>query len=166
MEKPMKNQQGKKQHGFTLLELMIVLVIVAIISAIAIPAYQDYTIRSKIPMATSILSNTQVALEQWYQDNRTYAGGPCSPAANDYFTFSCPSSGTTGNGTAYPSPNPSSTGYMILATGKGNMAGFDFVAGLDSTKGSWKESWISSTSHPNWNASQSNCWITNKGGKC
>ena len=160
----MKNQQGKNQQGFTLMELMIVVAIIAIISAVAIPAYQDYTIRSKIPMATSILSNMQVQMEQFYQDNRTYAGGPCSDS-NQYFTFSCPTGGSTGNGTAYPSPNPNGTSYTILATGTGNMAGFNYTVSMGST-GIKKESWISSTRYPGWNANQSSCWITNKGGKC
>lgn len=151
----------KNQQGFTLMELMIVVAIIAIISAVAIPAYQDYVIRSKIPLATSHIADMQVQMEQYYQDNRQYTGGPCS-SSNDYFTFSCPSSGNTGNGTAYPNPNPGSSGYTILATGTGTMTGFNYTINQINQK----ESWISSPNHSNWDAKSASCWITNKGGKC
>ena len=159
----MKNQQGKKQHGFTLMELMIVVAIIAIISAIAIPAYQDYTIRSKIPQATSILANMRVRMEQYYQDNRTYLNAPCSDS-NDYFTFSCPTSppNPNPNGIVYPNPNPNDTTYTIEAKGQGAMAGFYFTID-ESNK---KTSTINSPAPSGWVANQNNCWITNKGGAC
>ncbi len=44
----MKNMRRNIQQGFTLIELMIVIAIVAILVALAVPAYQDYTIRAKV----------------------------------------------------------------------------------------------------------------------
>ena len=44
----MKNMKRNMQQGFTLIELMIVIAIVAILVALAVPAYQDYTIRAKV----------------------------------------------------------------------------------------------------------------------
>jgi type IV pilus assembly protein PilE len=68
------------QKGFTLIEIMIVVAIIGILAAIAIPQYQDYVLRANIQEATSTLSDFRTRMEQWYQDNRTYAaaaGGGC-----------------------------------------------------------------------------------------
>ena len=60
-----------KRGGFTLIEVMIVVAIVAILSAIAIPSYRNYVIRGKIPEATSNLSGQAVKMEQYFEDNKT-----------------------------------------------------------------------------------------------
>src|SRR5260221_3836774 len=62
-------------HGFTLIEVMIVVAIVAVLAAIALPNYADYIKRGKIIEATSALSDLRTRYEQWYLDNRTYVGG-------------------------------------------------------------------------------------------
>jgi len=90
----------KTHRGFTLIELMIVVAIIAILSAIAIPAYTAYVARSKLTEAFSGLSSMSVAMQQYYQDNRTYqdvtAGNnpdpyPCAnPPVGKYFNFTCP----------------------------------------------------------------------------
>src|SRR4029077_18976538 len=86
-------------RGFTLLEVMIVCVIVAVLAAIALPNYGDYVKRGKIIDATSKLSDARVHLEQWFQDNRTYVGACVDPPAgvirvtagpDDYFALTCP----------------------------------------------------------------------------
>src|SRR6516162_7340745 len=97
------NQGGsmQRQAGFTLIELMITMVVLAILAAIAIPSYTDYTLRGKIPDATSNLQAMKTKMEQYYQDNRSYPtnGTPCvtgAPGAGQiqlpatqYFTMSC-----------------------------------------------------------------------------
>jgi type IV pilus assembly protein PilA len=58
----------KKQQGFTLIELMIVVAIIGILAAIAIPAYQDYTIRAQVSEGLSLASGSKTAVAEFYQD--------------------------------------------------------------------------------------------------
>lgn len=57
------------QKGFTLIELMIVVAIIGILAAIAIPAYQDYTIRSKVTEGLNLASSAEVAVADGFQSN-------------------------------------------------------------------------------------------------
>jgi type IV pilus assembly protein PilA len=60
------NQQTN-QKGFTLIELMIVVAIIGILAAIAIPAYQDYTIRAKVSEPLSFADAAKVSVSEYYQ---------------------------------------------------------------------------------------------------
>lgn len=68
-------------RGFTLLELMIVVAIIGILAAVAIPAYQDYVRRSALPEGTSAMATARIKLEQFFQDNRNYGTSTCGEAA-------------------------------------------------------------------------------------
>ena len=58
----------KKQQGFTLIELMIVVAIIGILAAIAIPAYQDYTIRAQVSEGLNLTGGAKAAVTEFFQD--------------------------------------------------------------------------------------------------
>lgn len=142
----------KAKSGFTLIEILIVIAMISILTAIAIPNYRDYVTRGKIPDATSNLAGKRVQMEQFFQDNRTYVGGTgCTSdtTTSQNFDFSC-------------SVGPTTSTYTIQAAGKSVMAGFTFTVDQNNAKGSQvTAAWVSK----GW-ASNAACWITNKGGIC
>jgi type IV pilus assembly protein PilE len=133
------------QAGFTALELMIVVAIVAILAGVALPMYSDYIRRGKVAEATSVLGNGRVTLEQYFLDNRTYVNGPC-PASTASFTVSC----GTGAGA------PSATAYTITATGNSDVSGFVYTVNQANAK---------TTAGP-WVSGTQNCWVVRKGDTC
>src|ERR1700686_3929175 len=66
------------QKGFTLIELMIVVAIIGILAAVALPAYQDYTIRAKMSEVILAMSSCRTAITEIYQS------GSSAPGANNW----------------------------------------------------------------------------------
>jgi type IV pilus assembly protein PilE len=115
--------QHKK--GFTLVELMITVAIIAVLAGIALPSYTDYVTRSKFVEATGNLADLRVKMEQAYGDNRRYNGPAVAPVAGTcgvpggiaptvadarYFTYSCASTN--------PGANPiGDQQFVLTATG-------------------------------------------------
>ncbi len=75
----------KVQQGFTLIELMIVVAIIGILAAIAIPAYQDYTVRAQVSEGLNLGGGAKTAVTEFFQDrgawpvNNTQAGIDATP---------------------------------------------------------------------------------------
>ncbi len=121
----------RTQHGFTLIELMIAMAVAAILATVAMPAYNDYVRRGMLTEATANLADMRVRMEQYYQDNRTYAGGGlngcgiAAPPAGDarYFAYAC-ALDTTAAAAAGQS-------YRITATGNASSSVTGFVYTLN-----------------------------------
>lgn len=81
------------QAGFTLIELMIVIAIIGILAAIAIPAYQDYTIRTRVGEAVNLASGAKTAVAEfrnarsaWPDDNDEAGIATATSILGDYVT--------------------------------------------------------------------------------
>jgi len=71
----------KLQQGFTLIELMIVVAIIGILAAIAVPAYQDYTIRSRVSEGASLAAATRTAVDVTFAEGTPLASMPTNMAS-------------------------------------------------------------------------------------
>ncbi|NNM82923.1 MAG: prepilin-type N-terminal cleavage/methylation domain-containing protein [Burkholderiales bacterium] len=141
------------QKGFTLIELLIVVAIIGLLSAIAIPMYGSYVVRGKLIEAPNNLANFRVLMEQYYQDNRSYsnAGGACGAAlpTGKYFTYTC-------------TPGGSGASYTATATGNsgvgiGNSGDYTYTVDSSNNQATTKFAGAAVTYA---------CWITKAGDSC
>jgi type IV pilus assembly protein PilA len=113
----MKQMQIRSgQAGFTLIELLIVIAIIGILAAIAVPAYQSYTARAKFTEVVTAASPFKLAVEDCFQNNLDFTvcdnssgGVPAAPTGTGYIA-----SVTTTNG-------------VITATGSGTGLGYTYI---------------------------------------
>jgi type IV pilus assembly protein PilE len=135
-----------RARGFTLIEVMITVAIVAILTAIALPAYTSYVQRSRVPPALDALSSLATRMEQRYQDTGNYADGDACgvrlPAA-DNFEFDC-------------ALGDDDQGFTATATGNGPMDGYGYSINHQGLR--------VTTDHPK-GTPGANCWSL-KGGVC
>lgn len=134
----------ERVRGFSLIELMVVVAIVGILASIAIPSYQDYVTRGRIPEATSGLAEMRLRIEQYYADNRTYVGYTCTaPGQPDAFAFTC--------------PTLAANSYLLQADGNASrsMTGFSYAINQANVR----------TSTTPWGNSTT-CWVNGRGGAC
>ncbi len=117
--------------GFTLIEVMITVAIVAILAAVALPSYRDYITRGHLADASNGLATMRAQMERHFQDNRTYATSgtfttPC--AAMDPVDTSAPNRSRVFNlFTVSCSGTPTATTFTLQAVGSGAAAGFTFT---------------------------------------
>ncbi len=145
-----------RASGFTMIELMMVVAVIAILAAIAIPMYGSYVMRGKIVDATSHLGDLRVQMEKYFMDNRTYLNGVAcgvqpiidaynlDPAAN--FQYDCPA--------------VNATSYTLRAQGIAarGMPSFDYRINELNQK------WTPGV-YAGWTAS-ANCWVLRSDGSC
>ena len=144
----------KTEQGFTLIELMITVAIVAILASVALPSYTEYIRRGQVAQATEALSEAKVVMEQFYANNRTYAGAVFNGAAI------CSATVDTGSKTfAIGASSCDAAGFTLTATGKASMTGFAYAITQNGTKTS------TFTSVPGW-SNGATCWIMKKGATC
>ncbi|WP_277604578.1 type IV pilin protein [Pelomonas sp. CA6] len=151
----MKLSTFRASRGFTLIEVMIVVAIVGILAAVALPAYSDYVRRGQVPQGLATLADYRIKMEQYYQDNRAYGTAACADGANapgwsgfardNYFSYAC---NLTGNG----------QGYLITATGRDGtrVKGNDFTVDQANQR---------TTVNYRGNASGKPCWLV-RGDEC
>ncbi|WP_418128886.1 type IV pilin protein [Variovorax sp. 375MFSha3.1] len=137
--------------GFTLIEAMITVAIVAILAAIALPSYRDYVLRGQLVDGTNGLAALRADMERYYQDNRTYLKTgtfvpPCSKTSvAGSFTLSCAAS--------------DATSYTLQALGSGPTGGFTFTVNQLGVQGT------TITNVSGWTGC-STAWVTRRGQAC
>lgn len=134
--------------GFTLIELMVVIVVIGILASVGYPSYTEYVQRGRIAEATASLSDWRIRMERYYQDNRTYLNGANCGAAtppSDSFSYACAS--------------VAADTFRIQATGLAarGMSGFSFDVNQDNLR--------RTTAFPGVSGTQ-NCWMTRRSDTC
>jgi len=112
----------KVQQGFTLIELMIVVAIIGILAAIAIPAYQDFTIRSKVTELINAAGVCKTSVAEYYQAKGNFPGATDSGCS------------TVGTANTLPPVVTAATGVITVSADgglktqlQGNVSGIDLV---------------------------------------
>ncbi len=143
----------RRARGFTLIEVMIAVAIVAILAGVAYPSYRDHILRGQLVDATTALASMRADMERHFQDNRSFAtvGAFTTPCAVDvaqrtfgHFVVSC---------TAV-----AANSYTLQAAGSGPVSGFTYTVTQQDVR--------ATTAAPSgWNTCATR-WIVKKGQPC
>ncbi|HGG8069812.1 TPA: pilin [Neisseria meningitidis] len=140
------------QKGFTLIELMIVIAIVGILAAVALPAYQDYTARAQMSEALTLAEGQKSAVVEYYSDNGTFpnsntsAGIAASNEIKGKYVASVKVEGNASVASITATMNSSNVnkdikGETLVLVGKQNSGSFSW----ECKKGSVDEKFLPST---------------------
>lgn len=153
------NPRHRLQTGFTLIEMMIVVAIIAILAAIAVPSYADYMRRGQMPEAFSTMTAYRVKMEQYFQDNRSYGSDKCGFGAAGTPTWASKlDAGETGTKYFKVSCKLEGAGYVLTATGdKGRVSGYEYK--LDHENKQW------TSVYKTVKVTGKNCWMV-RGTEC
>lgn len=139
----------RHQTGVTLIELMVAVAIVGILSAVALPVYRDYVTRGRLTEGFSALAAVQPNLEQFWSNNRTFAGYDVPPT-----TFPANTSNFS-----YALSGATNAAYTVTATGAGPLLGFVFTINQQGAR--------TTTNVPTgWSGAGSTCWVDRRSGSC
>lgn len=132
MKFPVNAVSIKTQRAFTLIEMMIVVAIVAILAAIALPSYNSYIVKSEIRTAQSDILALSLNFENRYQRTLAYPEIEATDDLEDVFEGWSPSSTTF----TYSVPTSTTTTYTIEATGTGRQSGCSLTINHSNVRGS------------------------------
>lgn len=153
MDAQSNSSVDSRQTGFTLIELMIVVAIVGILAAVAVPNYIDYMRRGAIADMLSELQDVKLRMEQRFGDNRDYA------STTDATKCAVPNV-TKPNYALTCVLTNTKQGFIFTATGDGSIANFVYTTDEAGTKTttSLRTDWSTNVTLP------ATRWITKKGG--
>lgn len=146
----------KHNRGFTLIELMVVIAILGVLAAIAVPQYNGYVLKSKLTEGFNNLSDLRTRLEQFYQDNRMYAdaGGVCGRDAGGTIRVAMPAYPTVKHFTYTCTSTNAGQGFLLTATA--NDLGFTYTVTETNIK--------ATTAVPAGYTTNTACWVSSKSG--
>ncbi len=156
----MLRAHAPRHAGFTLIELMIVLVILAILAAIALPSYQEYIMRGRLMDAHARLADLRAQMERYYLDHRTFQYNATTTCGIDDPAINMTSTYNADGGRSFDFSCSAGTGttYLLTATGRAakGMTSFTFTVNQANARTSAGPSGWTSAS----------CWFVRKNGDC